>query len=107
MLDFLSGRRGDKSQVRTLHRARLVRQVAEVNPGFFVVWPAALLVFFCCSWYNQARLEERRKPLVNNGCRRRQLSRGLQRILFFACEGDLSRKSGSSDNQQPRAEQLE
>jgi len=57
--------------------------------------------------YNQARPEERRKPPVNNGCRWRQLSRGLQRILFFACEGDLSWKNDSYDNQQPRAEQPE
>jgi hypothetical protein len=25
-----------------------LRQVAEVNPAFFAVWAAALLVFFCC-----------------------------------------------------------
>ena len=30
--------------------------------------------------------------------------RRLQRILFFACEGDLSRKSDSYANQQPRVE---
>jgi hypothetical protein len=30
---------------------------------------AAPLVFFCCLWYSQARPEERRKLLVNNGCR--------------------------------------
>jgi hypothetical protein len=44
---------------------------------------------------------------VNNGCRWHQLSRGIQRILFFACEGDLSRKSDSYDNQQAWAEKLE
>jgi len=53
---------------------------------------------FAVLWYNQARPEERRKPPVNNACRWRELSRGLQRILFFACEGDLSRKSDSYDN---------
>ena len=44
---------------------------------------------FAVLWYNQVRPEQRREPPVNNGCRWRQLSRGLQRILFFACESDL------------------
>ena len=52
---------------------------------------------FAVLWYNQARPEERRKPPVSNGCRWRQLSRGLQRILSFA-KVNLSRKSDSYDN---------
>jgi hypothetical protein len=60
--------------------------------------PRALLVFFAVLWYNQARLEEKRKPAVNNG---------FSESYFFACEDDLSRKSDSYDDQQPRADQLE
>ena len=39
-----------------------LRQVAEVNPAFFAVWPAAPLVSFAVLWYDQARPEEIREP---------------------------------------------
>jgi hypothetical protein len=34
--------------VRSYGLAYRLRQAAEVNPAFFAIWPAALLVFFCC-----------------------------------------------------------
>ena len=55
-----------------------LRQVAEVNPAFFAVWPAAPLISFAVLWYDQARPEERRKP------------RGEQRVSVAPIESRAS-----------------
>jgi hypothetical protein len=44
---------------RSCGLAYRLRQVAEVNPAFFAVWPAAPLVSFAVLWYDQARPEEK------------------------------------------------